>query len=271
MLKDIEETSTMISLEAQCGHESFENAFAKLPGLVDQLRSFLSNKIGDPLSLNFLGMRPHFFIRAIGRTTYLDFKHVTLYVPAGLNVPYLAHQKVLEQSSKHCLDIERDVLDPLTKWLGERVGNPTAFSSVTSTLKAPSGTADKLEKDYQAQFISNGQKQSEVPYSDAIGRQGDWETVVSGLEAMEKQLSADLHERLLVKMKRLDDLLSTLVRRIEENPESYKFSAPALSDLATHSYAAARQLEFYGLTKYRLQTYATAVRESVKKLEVFVK
>lgn len=271
MLKEIEETSSMISLEAYCGTVSFENAFSKLPGFVEQLRSFLGSKLGDALSANFFGNRPQVFIRNIGKTTYTDFKHVMVFVPQGLNVPYLTHQKVLQDACDVCLKIEETTLDPLIKWLGERIGNPSALTSVSSTLKVPSGEFENIEKAYHDGFIVNGQKQSEVPYMKAIQKQSDWDTIITGVERMEKQLTADFHKRLLDKMARLDNLLSTLVRRIEENPDVFKFSPSALADLATTAYAAARQLEFYGLTKYRLESYSVSIRDTVKKLEVFVK
>lgn len=271
MLKEIEETSNLIALEAHAGNESFQNALGKLPGFITQLRGFLTGKIGDPLVSNFLGNRPAPFIRAIGKTTYTDFKHVNVYVPQGLRVSYLEHQKVLADACTHCVGIEGTTLDPFIKWLGERIGNPASFSSISSALRTPGGEVEKIEQAYHAGFIVNGQKQSEVSYTKAIARQSDWPAIMDGIDTMERQLTADLHKRFIDKMIRLDDLLATLVRRIEESPEAYKFSAPALSDLATHSYAAARELEFYGLMKYRLESYTVAVRDTVKKLEVFVK
>lgn len=271
MLKEIEETSSLIALEAHVGNESFQSALSRLPGFLTQLRGFLTGKIGDPLATNFLGMRPVPFIRAIGKTTYTDFKHVNVFVPQGLKVPYLVHQKVLQSACDHCVTIESNTIDPLVKWLGERIGNPSSFASISSALRPPSGAVEKIELAYHENFVTNGQKQSEVNYMKAIARQADWNEIMDGIDTMERQLTADLHKRFLEKMSRLDDLLATLVRRIEENPDIYKFSSPALADLATHSYAAARELEFYGLMKYRLESYTVAVRDTVKKLEVFVK
>lgn len=271
MLKEIEETGTLIALEAQCGEISMENAFSKLPEFIAQARSFLGEKIGNPLTMAFAGNRPQDFVRAVSKTTYTDFKMVTVYVPQGMNVPYLTLQKTLQDSAAHCLTIEERALDPLIKWLGERLGNPSALTSVTSSFKIPSNDVEKLEKAYHDCFIVNGQKQSEIPYQKAISRQGDWNDIVAGVEGFEKQLTSDLHKRLMEKMSRLDDLLATLVRRIQETPEAYKFSSTALADLASTVYATARQLEFYGLTTYRAESYNTAVKDTIKKLQVFVK
>lgn len=274
MLNELDDLSRVMSLEAFCGDVSLENAFAKLPGYIGQLRTFFTDKIGGPLKLNFTGTNNFTFNKAVQKTTYTDFKNVTLFVPQGLTVPYLQYQSVLEDATACTLKMEESVLDPLIKWLGERLGNPASLSSVSSALKVPGYNAqniEAIEKAIQKSFVSTGQKQSEVAYPSVIKRQGDWTEITSGIESMELRMSEDFHKRIVEKMHRLDDLLATLVRRIEETPTVYSVSPQTLSDLATVSFSAARHLEFYGLTKYRLEEYSTAVRDSIKKLEVFVK
>ena len=274
MLKDLKDTSVTLSLEAHCGEASLENALDQLPDFIGQIRSFFTDKIGSPLKINFVGINRFWFNKSIMKTTYTDFKNVTVFVPQGLDTTYLDYQSVLTDAVAASVKLEEAVLDPLIKWLGERLGNPMSLSSSVSALRIPGFAALKIEaieERIHESFIKTGQKQSEVPYPQAIRRQGDWDTMVKGIESMEMLMTEDYHKRLLEKMRRLDDLLATLVRRVKESPETYKFSSQALADLATTTYTAARHLEFYGLTKYRLEEYSTAVRDSIAKLEVFVK
>ncbi len=273
MFKEIEAQSSVLSLEAMNGELGLESALSQLPQFIGKVRAFFSDRLGNPLKFNFLGNRRSYFLQRITKTTYTDFKNVTLYVPQGLTCQYLVHSKVLDESVETCLTMEAKVLDPLIQWLGERVGNPSSLASVTSSLKIDEFSTKEFEqheKQFHACFVTHGKKESEVPYSQAIARQNDWMKVLDGLESMELRMSLDLHRRLMEKMKRTDDLLSTLVRRMEESPDVYRLSPRATSDLAHAVFNTARHLEFYALTKFRLEEYSTAVRDSVEKLSKFV-
>lgn len=273
MLTELEAQSNVLSLEAMHNELGLESALSQLPQFISKIRGFFADRLGNPLQFNFLGDRRTKFLKSVEKTTYLDFKNVTLYVPQGLTCQYLEHAKVLDDAVSTCLTMEADVLDPLIKWLGERIGNPSSLASVTSALKIDGFSGkdfEKQEKNYHACFVAHGKKESEVPYQKAIARQNDWAKVLAGLESMELRMSIDLHNRLIEKMKRLDDLLETLVRRMKESPNAYRLSPRATSDLAQTVFSAARRLEFYALTKFRLEEYSVAVKDSIEKLSKFV-
>lgn len=276
MLNHLENTSATLSLEARCGEASLESAMSQVPEFIGKLRGFFNDWRG---SLKFTPgvpafLKPFDFIKAIQKTTYTDFKQVDVFVPQGLKVPYLTYSAVLLQSTDFLLKTETDFIDPYLKWLGVRLGQPSTLNSVASTLsKAADQTSamEKIEKAYHECFVSAGQRQGSVSYHQAIGRQADWQPISEQLVSLTTRVNDDLHARLLEKMRRIDELLAALVKRADESPELYKLSPATLSDLVQHAYAAARFFEFYGLTRYRVDEYRSAINDTIKKLEVFVK
>lgn len=277
MLDQLEETSKVMSLEAHCGGASLESAVARVPSFVDKLKTFFSDWTS---SIKFSGgsavfKKPVDFLRAIGKTTYSDFKQVNLFVPQGLRVNYVTYQDKLLAAMTFILKTEEDFIDPYIKWLGVRVGQPTALASTMSGF----GDADILKKDklveveraMQECFAPNGQRSSEVPYMSAIGRQGDWTVVSENLTTLTSTLGEDYHKRLMGKMDRIEDLLTTISKRMVESPEVYKLSPTTVAEMVTGAYASAKYFEFYGITRYRVDEFRKSVEDSISKLEVFVK
>lgn len=277
MLDQLEETSKVMSLEAHCGSASLESAVAQVPSFVDKLKTFFSDWAS---SIKFPGSgvvfkKPVDFLRAIGKTTYTDFKQVNLFVPQGLRVSYVTYADKLLTAMAFILKTEEDFIDPYIKWLGVKLGQPTALASNISGF----GDSDILKKDklteieraVQECFTLNGQRNSEVPYMSAIGRQGDWALASDKLITLTSTLNDDYHKRLMSKMDRIEDLLTVISKRMVESPEVYKLSPTTVAEMVTGAYASAKYFEFYGITRYRVDEFRKSVEDSISKLVVFVK
>lgn len=274
MLNELQRKSIILSLEAQHNAVSLESALRQLPMFLTQIKSHLTNWAGSLKFSNFVFSLSDasVFARKISKTKYTDFKEVTLFVPQGMNVTYLQYAGALSASVDMILDAEANYIDPYIKWLGERLGRPETLRSVVSSFNPAfkSEAIDKVQSKIDECFVKGGQKHSEVKYFNAIARQADWTAVSEAVTTLQTRCNDEMHKRLMAKMAVLDDYLTTLTKRIEMDKETYNLSPAALSGLAVGAYTAASILEFYAITRYRIDEFAHAVNDSVKKLNKFV-
>lgn len=273
MLNELQRKSIILSLEAQHNAVSLESAFRQLPMFLTQIKTHLSSWSGSLKFSNFVFNLSDgsAFARKIAKTKYTDFKEVTLFVPQGMNVTYLQYVGALTASVDMILDAEANYIDPYIKWLGERLGRPDTLRSIASSFNPAfkSDSLDKAQVKIDECFVKAGQKHSEVKYFTAISRQADWPAVSDALTALQTRCGDDLHKRLMGKMAILNDYLTTLTKRIETDKDTYVMSPSALSGLAVGAYTAASILEFYGITRYRIDELAHAVNDSIVKLNKF--
>ncbi len=143
MLDKIEKDSRILALESQCGTPSMESVLEYLPKFVGDLTTYFNDwraSMGKTQGLPAMAM-PHDFIRAISKTTYTDFRNVNVYIPEGLKVTYLQYGGALDHMAKTLASEEVTLLDHYIKWLGEGVGRPSAFASITGTVDSEASQA----------------------------------------------------------------------------------------------------------------------------------
>ena len=279
----------------RASNESFSDMFSGVRGMLQSMfgkaqsaaeikpvdPSLFNNAEDDEISEPLIPMQasskgttpfniPYDFVKALGRYTYTDFKTLQVFVPEGMLVPYLEHGDVLMQSMDYLDDVEKHFIDPFITWLAQRVGNPSLLSSTVpscSDKPAKLPQMDQLEDRYHSQFATSGQRKGLMDYTAAVTRQADWSVVCTQLRALTERCTDKRHQAMLDKLKRIDEMFKTLEVRIEQNAEGYKVSKETLVTMVECSYAAAKIFEYYGLTRFRVDSYRMAVSRSLNKID----
>lgn len=273
MLDQLKLASEEISLEAISGGASVAQALSRLPLYLDNAKQFYVKNIGEPVKTLFAKKDLVWFAQKVQPVSYVDLREVEVFVPAGLKTDLLSYSDVLLEAASYTNTFRLEVLDPFTKWLAGKLAEPSSLNSLRPALEIEGfekRDLDKITKKLTACFdekAANGV----APYGKAVKRNADWTKIVANAVELQARFLKDDHMLVLQQMNKTTDLLDTLLNRIQQEPETYQVSGPVVSSIAKVAYAVAKEIEFYGIVRFRTEEFSHALNETQSKLQEVIK
>lgn len=209
------------------------------------------------------------------RESYLSIADVTVYTPVGLKVSYMEYIATLEKALPHLLDIENELLIPLSQMLGGYLNNPVSLLS-KSGIK-PQGNLAKIDVDVIAKPIGEcfdpAIKVDMVKYKQAFRRNGEINDAGQRLLQLQDNINRIDNSAVERRVRGLFDNAKALSEAIESGEQfdevrSYKDVHKRVStQLSDALYSAAKWIEFFSVVQYQVMVLSEAMADTEKKLK----
>lgn len=242
-----------------------------LPKFVESLQNHLtslsiSGDLAKPLNYRRLD-------RDISKTPYTDLREVMIYVPAGLGVTYLDYLKVLESAVKVAEGLDKNVLQPFSRWLAIGLANPETFASVKGNSSLKDFNPHNIDRVLMelGDCYSKGSNVHSLPYKNAFARNADLSTAMDLANTLNERFAKTSPKAIREKVQEISEKLDILTTRIEEAEENYDFSPVSIEVLSKLSFTLAQEVEFYGTVGYQVTSTVTALHDTSQKLEDHLK
>ena len=206
--------------------------------------------------------------KTVEDSSYADLRERTIFIPEGLVVPYLDYQEVLKKSVEICEKINPEVLQPMRRWLAEVNNDPERLRSVRGASSLPDfnpHNVDRLSLEVGECFRSGGSK-IKGKFKDYFARNKDVKKVYEQHDDLVSRLVATNRSEIIASVDAISELLSGLIENMEDDPDAYEFSSKSKEVLASLSFTAAQEVEFYGVTHYQMTALNTALTDTQEVL-----
>lgn len=258
-----------ISLEAFSGENALKSAIARLPHFYDNLKGFFNEKLGQPVASLFTKKDLMWFANHAKKLEYAKIRALPVPVPPGLTCDFLHYSKVLETSCRHTAKVKEEVLQPFSKWLSMALASPGnlaahAPAKFLKAVKVRNLTAEvnKVNACFDAKSLTASQ-----PLGNVIRRSNDWPALAAEAVQIQTMFGKEDHRQLVDEVNKCTDLLGQLLTRIQEDPSVYKTSPTTVGLMADVAYAVAKEVEFYGILRYKAVEHQVALEGIVEKIK----
>lgn len=269
MLDDLKYQRDVITLESSSGAAALEHAVGRLPDFFTNVRTAFSKYLAQPVTMLFQKRDVTSVAERTKNKVYSELRGQEAFVPPGLKVDYLTYAQTLSEGAKQMRLIRQEVLVPFAGWLGTKLGNPASLAALTVNLDV-SGlhlhAVEKLEKKIQICFNTVGRQEAVTTYGQVVKRNADWALLAKELDYLTTSFNDAQHKEIIDLVNRCTNQIDMLMQRMQEDPQQYKISPPAVAALANLSYQIACELEFYGLLRNRISELCHAVNSTAQKI-----
>lgn len=237
-----------------------------VPGLFASLKSTLSEIYPPNKAVQF--SREHRkFLEMIEKQSYYDLQPLSVFVPEGMVASYVDYLASLTEAVKHCHGQLQETLSKYAAYLGGLVNsrdNQLSMKSDVFAYKLIEKDRNILAKAMEKCFDHSSHK-SEQKYGDVIKRNGDWSTVLKDITVVGDQVNTIDRQAIVKKAATIVELMDVILKRSAAD-EYVDISSEMVQTLSEGSYQVAKEIEFYSVVHYRALALATAITDSVKKL-----
>lgn len=268
MLDHLKEQNETISVEAAGGPTLISSAISRLPKFLADAKAFFMENTGIPL-LNLIPRKTiSAFSHRIQPVPYTDLRETIVVVPPGLKVDLETYSTKLAKAAEYASTFRAEVLDPFHRWLSGKISDPSSLASMRPALEIEG----YKKRPYEAQMsalancFDDKSEVGEVPYGKALRRNADWAEIVSNAQKIQEIFLKDDQHLTQREIVQTSDLMDLLLKRLNESPEEYQLSKATLTSLADATLALAREIEFYGMVRYRLLEFDHAIKETIARL-----
>lgn len=264
MLQSLKHQQEMISLEAMSGENALSKALMRLPGFFKDAREYITSHIGNPLAHIFAKKDLQWTALKINDTSYTQIKDESVPVPPGLKTDYLSYSTTLLQSSIGANEILTRTVLEFERWISKKLGNPSTLASLSQSLPShltmDFETTEKLYTKISQHFVASNQIQhASVKYEQAFRRNADWIHLLENVDKINKYFTTENHDALKRHVSNIVDMVEKLTQRIEEDSKQYAMSSIGLKRLSETIYHIAREVEIYGILKFKVEELFTAL------------
>jgi hypothetical protein len=258
-----------ISVEANAGEASLQQAITRLPMFFKAAKTRLSEALAYPISAMFPAKNLEWAAHELATIPYQILRTKTFPSVPGVKVDYLAYTEQLAADAKLVDAIEKEYLDPFITYLSGRLNSPDGLRSMKPDTSLNHINLSELNKHagMMGRLINVKDDAPTKPYDKLIRRQGDWADIVKHSQAINLTFTKSDHDRFTAKADRLNALLGTLIQRLTAEHDAYKVSGPVLKNIIDASYACATAVEFYGLTYRRALVLDQALTQLVDQVK----
>ena len=239
-----------------------------LPNFVGSITQFYSTFSQSDKDLAIGTVPPQNFKRSLKNVNYVAVKDVTFTGPMGLQTTYVQYINEIENSVALSEKLVSDVLQPFSNWVAVMLSTPENLKSV-SNLPIDTKALDK-ERDalveHLVKVVDPKSPQTSFRYGSLVSRNADWDIIVNKTNDLASRLMLTDRKKIMRMVDDLTEMLSRLVERIEEDPETYQLSGNTTSVLATLCYSAGKSLEQYSNSSVMVQELVTTVTRTVDEL-----
>lgn len=207
------------------------------------------------------------FLREIVKHNYMALRPLQCFTPEGLKVTYLEYLEALAPAVEHAAAVGSNVLNPYASFLADMVTNRDGAlrSKDFSASYAALGAKRELLQAQLGKCFSKGGHESSAELGKVVARMNDWQPVLAGVDACAVAINKVDRKALDKKMHECVELLDILQKKLERN-EYGDVSPEVANNLASGAFQAAKELEFFSTTYYRVLTLAEAVQKTTEQL-----
>lgn len=251
-------------------------------GLLDTLKSFLPEVLrtwfgtAKDLPMDDIKSLPkdqYKFLTGLRKTDYMDFRHLTLTVPAGMYEDYVSFIEGFLEKGVEFLNVQfsRD-LDEFVTYTGSLVNKPVEKLKELSSLdkKANERTLTEI-KDKLSDYVRRDSAITNVPYQKAIARNKDWETILTKLFSLTQTMNKLNPKEINKKVNRAQQNLVKLNNWLTKEKEGTLVSPEAIRLLADYSLLIAKEAEFFSLIHYLLKVCNVAMENNIQVTQANIK
>lgn len=241
----------------------------KLPKFVKGFMAQVKDTIDD-IKLDRMGMiRPTSIPKILGKTKYVSIMDVDIYKPSGMVGNYNQTLAVLEKWDRELMDLQERLLNPLNRWLGELLTDQSSMVKNISDSRFPFADVKGLREDLKKVFDESDVGDREA-YGELIANNTEWEVVVERANALYTRfLEVDL-PKLREQVEEIVKRVSTLSKRIKEDPENYKISGSNLKMIVDAVFETGVEVEAFGIYGFKLQTIMASLASNEKRIKEIV-
>lgn len=251
------------SLESLAVHRPNLQLFRRLGDLVDDVSSFVNNKLAGlrstPKSLD-LGK----LMRTLQKENYLDLAAFEVAIPEGMSVPWLQYIGVLEHANNIAMRLYDDTLQPFSLFIGQAINTPSKLSNETFQHGAIIHDLDQVRAAL-LEVKRNG-KRSTARYGDVVNRNADWQEIEDRMNAMmetRKKVPQELVRKTVVE---LDNQIKLLLKNMGNTNLQYRPTPAVVTQLADLCHALAEQVSYYAIVSTLVIEAQTAIEETQKTM-----
>lgn len=266
-LESIGEEALVLSQEAMSFTADIDNVREKLPSFFKSVSTFIGEKL-DGLKTRETQLSRSLFKAAKESDEYMKLRNKKVPVPAGLSVTYLEHLNTLEANQHYADTLMDDVLSPTEKYLGRLLDSPDRMKSQmedTIIIKLANRSIGDAKARADKDFSKD--KAESRKYGEVIKRQGDWDTLYSKLNDLEKRISKNDPIDTVDMVTTISEYLDLMIERMEEDPQVYSASGITISSLAKLTYILATHVEFVSVHTFMVKEFKTAVESTAESIK----
>lgn len=280
-LRDLERIGARVSLESEHLANFATTLRNVVPSLVDTTKGFLTRLIGKESQLatiekpnddvlNYTEFRK--FLMLMEAQRYMSITNLRWYVPEGFKGHMVPYVETLMQCVKHTNGIVGEVLNPYAQFLSRIVSSKNATMNTTRDLGFLA-KRDAEREHYQkevGQFFSHGSSTAKSSIGECFTRNADWKPFLNGLGDLRRDsefVKPDVVQQTVKDVMQLLDALKDAVHAGELDNSS----AATLKNLSEGTLSAAREVEFYSVTMFRIWTLSNVTETNMKAMPALLK
>lgn len=280
-LRDLERIGARVSLESEHLANFATTLRNVVPSLVDTTKGFLTRLIGKESQLatiekpnddvlNYTEFRK--FLMLMEAQRYMSITNLRWYVPEGFKGHMVPYVETLMQCVKHTNGIVGEVLNPYAQFLSRIVSSKNATMNTTRDLGFLA-KRDAEREHYQkevGQFFSHGSSTAKSSIGECFTRNADWKPFLNGLGDLRRDsefVKPDVVQQTVKDVMQLLDALKDAVHAGELDNSS----ASTLKNLSEGTLSAAREVEFYSVTMFRIWTLSNVTETNMKAMPALLK
>lgn len=242
-----------ISIEANAGGNSLQQAITRLPLFFKAAKLRLSDALSQPIAAMFPAKNLEWAVGQLSTIPYPIVRTKNFPCVPSMKVDYLTYTEALASDAVLAGNLEKTYLDPFINHLSALVNSPDSLRSMKPDDSLSHINLTDLNKHTatMSRLIDVRQDAPNKHYDKLIRRQADWPEILSRVATVNRAFTQSDHDRFTGKVDRMSALLGTLIQRLSMDQDAYKVSAPVLKTLVDASFVCATAVEFYGMTYRR--------------------
>lgn len=234
------------------------------PSMIEGLKSFIGMFNSEQPALE-VKKDQRAFLSKIGNSSYMDLMPIPCYVPEGLSENLVKYSAELLNHVKHSEEIMNKVLAPISTYTALLIGSKDRkFDTVgiVREMKKRETERNALLKSITDMYTA-GSTNTAAKYSDLVGRNSDWDQVFRNLNEATKRINSVNRKEVNAKIAECVELFEVVQNKVARE-ELEGVSPEVTESLGEAVFQAAKELEYYSVTYYRVLALATAIEDSIE-------
>lgn len=278
-LDDLRRIDARVSMEGEHLVNFAETLRGVVPTLVDTTKSFLSrftskdsplNQTEKPVTLTYGEFRK--FVDLMEKQKYMAITDLRWFVPEGFSGKILDYAEHLLLCATHAQSVVSEVLNPYSQFLSRIITSKNATMNSTRDLgflAKRDVEREQLQADI-GQFFKHGSTGAKSTIGEVINRNGDWKPFFQDLGELRDASNVLKPEIVQEQVKDVMHMLDALKVAVH-NGELDHSSAATLKNLSEGTLSAAKEVEFYSITMFRIFTLMNITESNMKALPGLLK
>lgn len=204
--------------------------------------------------------------KALDQVRYIDVAQMEIYVPVGLKVNYLRAIEVLSSAQEQLGTIEKRLLIPFYRWLGEAMARPSALGELSAQKHFQfldcASVNQQLDHLFDQQSLSD-----KATYQSLIERNSDWPVLIEQLSALIEQHNQLKRTVLTDAVADITERVDLLMPTIRAQVQSGGLSPASKMALSNALYDLAQEVTLYTRLNFLITALRKAVHDSFEKLK----